>query len=138
MGKATVVDESIKVKGGKTIPYNVTVTRHGPVISEFADKGKEKTKTVFALKWTALEPSAELKAVLNMNKAKDWNEFETALQDFHTPTQNFVFASNDGTIAYKANGNIPVRKKVMVVCQCQDGQMNMNGKGISHMINFQK
>lgn len=100
--KATVVDESIKVKGGKTIPYNVTVTRHGPVISEFADKGKEKTKTVFALKWTALEPSAELKAVLNMNKAKDWNEFETALQDFHTPTQNFVFASNDGTIAYKA------------------------------------
>ena len=24
--KATVVDESIKVKGGKTIPYNVTVT----------------------------------------------------------------------------------------------------------------
>ncbi|PFY70592.1 penicillin acylase family protein [Bacillus wiedmannii] len=109
--KATVVDESIKVKGGKTIPYNVTVTRHGPVISEFADKGKEKTKTVFALKWTALEPSAELKAVLNMNKAKDWNEFETALQDFHTPTQNFVFASNDGTIAYKANGNIPVRKK---------------------------
>ncbi len=46
-----------------------------------------------------------------MNKAKDWNEFETALQDFHTPTQNFVFASNDGTIAYKANGNIPVRKK---------------------------
>ncbi|CKH36331.1 Penicillin amidase [Streptococcus pneumoniae] len=78
------MDESIKVKGGKTIPYNVTVTRHGPVISEFADKGKKKTKTVFALKWTALEPSAELKAVLNMNKAKDWNEFETALQDFHT------------------------------------------------------
>lgn len=73
-----------------------------------------------------------------MNKAKDWNEFETALQDFHTPTQNFVFASNDGTIAYKANGNIPVRKKVMVAYLFQDGQMNMNGKGISCSINFQK
>lgn len=71
-----------------------------------------------------------------MNKAKDWNEFETALQDFHTPTQNFVFASNDGTIAYKANGNIPVRKKVMVAYLFQDGQMNMNGKGISRLINF--
>ena len=70
-----------------------------------------RRQNVFAFKWTALEPSAELKAVLNMNKAKDWNEFETALQDFHTPTQNFVFASNDGTIAYKANGNIPMRKK---------------------------
>ena len=42
--KATVVDESIKVKGGKTIPYNVTITRHGPVISEFADKGRRKRK----------------------------------------------------------------------------------------------
>ncbi|PGQ90346.1 penicillin acylase family protein, partial [Bacillus cereus] len=28
--KATVVNESIKVKGRKTIPYNVTITRHGP------------------------------------------------------------------------------------------------------------
>lgn len=42
--KATVVDESIKVKGGKTIPYNVTITRHAPVISEFADKGRRKRK----------------------------------------------------------------------------------------------
>ncbi|KFN01268.1 penicillin acylase family protein [Bacillus clarus] len=109
--KATVVDESIKVKGGKTVPYRVMITRHGPVISEFADKSKDKEKTVFALKWTALEPSAELKAVLNMNKAKNWSEFESALEDFHTPTQNFLFAAADGTIAYKANGNIPIRKK---------------------------
>ncbi|MEN1936469.1 penicillin acylase family protein [Paenibacillus sp. 102] len=107
--KATIVKEPIKVKGGKTIPYEVTVTRHGPVISEFAYKNKDEA--VFALKWTALEPSAELKAVLNMNKATNWTEFETALEDFHTPTQNFLFASTDGTIAYKANGNIPIRKK---------------------------
>lgn len=107
--KATIVNEPIKVKGGKTIPYEVTVTRHGPVISEFAYKNKDEA--VFALKWTALEPSGELKAVLNMNKATNWAEFESALEDFHTPTQNFLFASTDGTIAYKANGNIPIRKK---------------------------
>lgn len=107
--KATIVKEPIKVKDGKTIPYEVTITRHGPVISEFAYKNKDEA--VFALKWTALEPSAELKAVLNMNKATNWTEFESALEDFHTPTQNFLFASTDGTIAYKANGNIPIRKK---------------------------
>ncbi|MGH1141651.1 penicillin acylase family protein [Bacillus pseudomycoides] len=107
--KATIVNEPIKVKGEKTIPYEVTITRHGPVISEFAYKNKDEA--VFALRWTALEPSAELKAVLNMNKATNWTEFESALEDFHTPTQNFLFASTDGTIAYKANGNIPIRKK---------------------------
>ncbi len=64
--KATVVDESIKVKGGKTIPYNVTVTVHGPVISEFTDKGKAKNenKNSICFKWTALEPSAELKGCI--------------------------------------------------------------------------
>ncbi|WP_425623215.1 penicillin acylase family protein [Brevibacillus borstelensis] len=112
MGKweeAQVIDEPIRVKDKETIPYQVTITRHGPVISEFAeDSGKD---TVFSLKWTALEPSRELEAVLRMNKAKNWNEFEKALEDFHTPTQNFVFAAQDGTIAYKANGKIPIRKK---------------------------
>lgn len=106
---AQIIAEPIKVKGGETIPYEVTVTRHGPVISEFAYDTKDDT--VFALQWTALEPSNELEAVLNMNRARNWEEFEQALLDFHTPTPNFVFAANDGTIAYKANGKIPIRKK---------------------------
>lgn len=46
-----------------------------------------------------------------MNKSTHWNQFEQALELFHTPAQNFVFASPDGTIAYKANGKIPIRKK---------------------------
>lgn len=106
--EATVVKEPIKVKGEKAIDYEVVITRHGPVISEFAEEtGKG---TVLALRWTALDPSAELEAILNMNKAKNWEEFETALLKFETPAQNFVFADDSGTIAYKANGKIPIRK----------------------------
>ncbi|MDG4849782.1 penicillin acylase family protein [Peribacillus frigoritolerans] len=107
--KAEILDEPIKVKDGETLDYQVTVTRHGPVVSEFA--GKSGKDTVLALRWTALDPSAELEAVLNMNKAGSWKEFEKALLKFETPAQNFVFASADGTIAYKANGKIPIRKK---------------------------
>ncbi|MBP2239762.1 penicillin amidase [Cytobacillus eiseniae] len=106
---ATVLKEPIQVKGGETIDYEVTITRHGPVISEFAEEsGKEE---VLSMQWTALEPSVELEAIIEMNKATNWEEFETALELFHTPAQNFVFASQDGTIAYKANGKIPIRKK---------------------------
>ncbi|PFG06593.1 penicillin amidase [Bacillus sp. es.034] len=107
--KATIVQEPIKVKDGETIPYKVTITRHGPVISEFAHQ--DEAKEVMAMRWTALDPSLELSAIININKAKNWDEFEEALEDFHVPTQNFVFASKDGTIAYKANGKIPIRKK---------------------------
>lgn len=106
--KATIVQEPIKVKDGETIPYKVTITRHGPVISEFAHQ--DEAKEVIAMRWTALDPSLELSAIININKAKNWDEFEEALEDFHVPTQNFVFASKDGTIAYKANGKIPIRK----------------------------
>lgn len=108
--EATIIKEPIAVKGGEDIPYRVTITRHGPVISEFASQS-DNDGQVLSLRWTALDPSLELQAILNMNKAGNWEEFETALEDFHTPTQNFVFASNDGTIAYKANGKIPVRNK---------------------------
>ncbi|UII54280.1 penicillin acylase family protein [Cytobacillus spongiae] len=107
--QASIIQEPITVKGGKKIDYEVIITRHGPVISDFAEEMGEET--VLSLQWTALEPSNELEAVLNMNQAANWNEFEKALEKFHTPAQNFVFASNDGTIAYKANGHIPIRKK---------------------------
>jgi len=106
--QAIIINEQIKVKNEESIDYTITVTRHGPVISEFAQEAG--ADTVLSLKWTALEPSSELEAVLNMNKARNWDEFETALERFHTPAQNFVFADTDGTIAYKANGKIPIRK----------------------------
>ncbi|MBP2257800.1 penicillin acylase family protein [Virgibacillus alimentarius] len=104
--KADVIDEPIQVKDGETIDYQVTETRHGPVISEFAEEsGKD---IVMSLRWTALDPTTELQAILEINKAKNWDEFEKGLEHFLAPAQNFVFASKDGTIAYKANGNIPI------------------------------
>lgn len=107
--EATVIKELIKVKDEEPEDYEVVITRHGPIVSEFAaDSGQD---AVLSLQWTALQPSSELEAVLNMNKAQNWDEFEQALEGFHTPAQNFVFASQDGTIAYKANGKIPIRKK---------------------------
>ncbi|UOY91968.1 penicillin acylase family protein [Ectobacillus sp. JY-23] len=106
---AKVIKEPIAVKGKEPIAFEVLETRHGPIISDFAhDQDKE---TALALKWTALEPSTELEAVLRMNVAKDWESFKDALTYFHTPAQNFVFASKDGTIAYRANGKIPIRKQ---------------------------
>jgi len=107
--KAEVRDEPIKVKDGETVDFEVVVTRHGPIISNVMFD-EEEPSAQFSMQWTALEPTLELQAVLNMNKASNWEEFETALEDFHAPAQNFVFAAKDGTIAYKANGRIPIRK----------------------------
>ncbi|ART78439.1 penicillin acylase family protein [Sutcliffiella horikoshii] len=107
--RAEIIEEKIFIKDEEAQDYEVVVTRHGPIMSEFAHY--EDTNTALAMKWTALEPSTELEAVLKFSKATNWEEFKEALTFFHTPAQNFVFASTDGTIAYRANGLIPIRKK---------------------------
>jgi penicillin G amidase len=112
MGKwedATILKEEIPVKGQAPVPYEITVTRHGPLLSEFAHD--DKPDTALAMKWTAQQPSTELDAILRFAHAKNWDEFKGALEHFQTPAQNFVFAGEDGTIAYRANGLIPIRKK---------------------------
>lgn len=108
--QAEVRDETISVKGEEDVPFEVMVTRHGPIISDILYKD-EDPNALFSMQWTALEPTKELEAIMKMNKASDWESFEMALEDFHAPAQNFVFAANDGTIAYKANGRIPIRKQ---------------------------
>ncbi len=108
--QAEVRDETISVKGGADVPFEVVVTRHGPIISDILYK-EEDPGALFSMQWTALEPTKELEAVMNMNKATDWETFEKALENFNAPAQNFVVAAKDGTIAYKANGRIPIRKK---------------------------
>ncbi|MEG0384980.1 MAG: penicillin acylase family protein [Solibacillus sp.] len=107
---ATVRPEPIKVKGGQTIDFEVVETRHGPIISNIITKETE-VKEMFSMQWTALQSTQELKAIMGFNKASNWDEFELALEDFKAPAQNFVFASTDGKIAYKANGLVPIRKQ---------------------------
>lgn len=107
--KAKVVNETIKIKDKKSKILPVMITRHGPVISEFASEAGKNT--VFSLQWTALQPTRELEAVLKFDVAKDWDTFKEGLALFEAPAQNFVFAADDGTIAYRANGKIPIRKK---------------------------
>jgi penicillin G amidase len=107
---ATIRQEQIKVRKGigsseyDTLNYDVTVTRHGPII--FEGDGKR-----YALHWTALDPTknnAESSFVLN--RARNWKEFNTALESFTAPTQNIVYADVDGHIGYHAAGVVPIRQ----------------------------
>ena len=121
---AQVFPQTITVKGQtEPVTFEVLVTRHGPIISgvvsppegEGTDAtagdsgGKQGLSTPLALRWTALDATSELAAVIAMDKAANWQEFKTALEQFQAPTQNFIFADVDGNIAYRSNGRIPIR-----------------------------
>lgn len=108
--EAEVRREEIKVRKGfadaqtETEIFEVTVTRHGPIIFE---KGEAR----YALRWTALDPKAiEFDAFYHLSRARNWTEFRAALSRYEGPTQNFVYADKEGHIGYYGAGRIPIRK----------------------------
>jgi penicillin amidase len=122
--------EEIVVKGQKEVVLvDVRLTHHGPIIDEIAGpEGSPFRRSepaaphqALALRWTALDPSpAVTRAVLRLNRARDWDEFRAALEDWDVPPQNFVYADVDGHIGYAVGGRLPVRAK-------GDGQMPVPG-----------
>ncbi|TCP59314.1 penicillin amidase [Tumebacillus sp. BK434] len=107
--EAEVIQEVIQVKDGDPVPFDNIITRQGPIITDIVE-GIPVTDRL-ALKWSAHEFHGEISAMLAMNKAQNWQQFEQALQNFSAPAQNVVYADVDGNIAYQLAGKIPVRKK---------------------------
>ena len=102
--------EEIKVRKGIGSPdhdivtHDVTVTDHGPII--FEGDGKR-----YALRWTAFDPTKNNSDfTYRLNRARNWKEFNDALESFTAPTQNIVYADVDGHIGYHAAGVVPIRK----------------------------
>ena len=107
--EAEVRKEEIKVRKGFTdsatdiVAIEVTVTRNGPIVLE--RDGKR-----YALRWTALDPKINNAAgVYSIDRARNWNEFTTALRGYTPPMQNIVYADTKGNIGYYAAGVVPIR-----------------------------
>lgn len=106
--------EIIRVKGKPDVVHTVRSTRHGPVLSDAQSAHADiidTSKFVLALRWAALdEDNRTLMAGIRGSQAKTINDFFEAFKDYHSPMQNVVVADDQGRIAYKAIGKVPVRK----------------------------
>lgn len=103
----TLISETINVKDAEPVTLTVRITRHGPIISDVTSG----TGETLAFRWTALdEEDATIRAFLNINRARNWEEFTAALRDLKAPMQNFVYADVEGNIGYYAPGALPIRR----------------------------
>lgn len=104
--------EAIKVRGGATVLDTIVYTHQGPVVLREQEKPfTRNTPAVHALRWLAHDPSNEMKAFLDINRARDYAGFAAALEPYHCPSQNFAFASADGDIAMFHHGLFPRKWK---------------------------
>ena len=110
-----VREEKIHVRWGKDIDLELRSTRHGPIVSELpAFAGLTEDDQVLALQWTALrDEDRTADAGFDLATAVDWQSFSAALENFDALPQNAGFTANDGTIALRLVGDIPIRRAGM-------------------------
>ena len=101
--QARLEREIISIKNGKPVQFSNWVTDHGPLWSTEGNRA-------LSLKWAATEPGSFDFPFLELNAARNWEEFRTALRRYPGPAQNFVYADVDGNIGYQATGRLPVRR----------------------------
>jgi penicillin amidase len=96
----------ISIKGARPLLLANWVTRHGPLL---VSDGEDE----YALHWTAAEPGGLTFPFLDVDRARNWSEFRTALAHFGGPGQNFVYADTAGNIGYQVAGRLPIRKNCL-------------------------
>ena len=118
--QATVIREEIYLRN-RTRPHleEVVITRNGPLLSGLLNAGNAPsgfpddpalTAAPLALRWIGHEPGKVIRAVLRINRAQNWQEFDAALADWSAPSQVFVFADCAGNIAHRMAGAVPLRR----------------------------
>jgi penicillin G amidase len=98
--KYQTVNYDIPVRGGATDHLIVKLSSHGPVIS---DRGL--TMSVW---WAGNLPSLDLSVLLRIGQAANFKAFRDALPDWHAPSQNFVYADDQGNIGLVSAGYYPL------------------------------
>jgi len=100
-----IIHDEIRVKGQAAVPVDLTFTRHGPVI--FVEEQKNR---VFAVRSDWLEVgTSPYMASLNFMRARNFEEFNRALEGWGTPPINHVYADVKGNIGWVAAGFAPIR-----------------------------
>ncbi|MEX2234131.1 MAG: penicillin acylase family protein [Cyclobacteriaceae bacterium] len=104
------VVEEFRIRSGISFYDTIVYTHWGPVTYDLNYHAEDELNG-YAFRWVAHEPSEEINAFHQLNRAKNHTEFMTALNHFSSPAQNFVFASVKGDIAMRSQGKFPVRRK---------------------------
>lgn len=111
--------EVIHVKDKPDVAVDVTITRHGPIITELVP-GETRS---LALRWTLYDGLRI--PFFDVNAAQNWQDFQQAFSELDAPGQNVVYADVDGNIGYHTTGKVPIRA-------AGDGSLPVSGADNAH------
>lgn len=115
--------ETIRVRWSADEIVTVRRTTNGPILSDLPalTSGLGDARTLIALHATFLQPGdRSADALLGISTASDWGSFTAAASVMGAPMQNFIMATDQGSIGMISAARIPLRRQ-------SDGWMPMPG-----------
>jgi penicillin amidase len=106
------LEETVRVRGAAPVTAIIEVVpHHGPMLPDpnRNDGVVGLAATGMTVRWTGHEITLDSRFLLDLNLARDVNEFRNALQNFATGGQNWIWADVSGDIAYFPYVLVPQR-----------------------------
>lgn len=107
--------ETIVVRGGRPLVFDVAHTRHGPILDAapvgVAGGRFEPIDETYALAWTGADGLLEPASLIDLARAGSFEEVREALRTLGCPGQNVVYADAEGTIGFQCSGRYPIRRR---------------------------
>lgn len=105
--KIKLLEENIKVKGKEDVSFQIRITPHGPVVSDYIKDYKGKPVAINRVTLNADNPIIDV--MYEMAIADNMKQFESALSRLAAPGLNVSYADKKGNIAWWAAGRVPIR-----------------------------
>jgi penicillin amidase len=101
------VTTTVAVRGGAPREVSLRQSRFGPVVSD--TKPFEMPGETVALHWLGHRASDEYTPFLGLMRARDWDDFEEAIDGYGVPGLNMIWADRAGTIGKMIAAHVPRR-----------------------------
>lgn len=108
------IEEVIKIQNRDPYTYSIPVVpHHGPLIPSIQHDHTvaplDPKAGALSYKWTGLEPSQEIEAVLGLMRAKNVDDARQSLLKFGVGAQNWMIGDTSGNILWTSHARVPLR-----------------------------
>lgn len=117
------ITDTIRVKGEPPRVVRLEYTHHGPIVS--VDSARQRA---IAIRMVGQEPgTAAYLASLQLGRARNWQQFRSAMARWRMPSENMIYADVDGNIGWIAAGLMPRRRWSGLLPVPGDGRYEWSG-----------
>ncbi len=104
---------TISVRGRAPHQLTIRETVRGPLVNHLIPHVDPGGDPPLSLRWVGQEHLTEVRSVVALGRARNWEEFRTALADWALPAFNWGFTDRDGNVGYQCASRMPIRDRVI-------------------------